>query len=68
MKKPRGARKGNRNAAKPGRKQYIQVFGQRWTVETGEKIMAYLEQQGETQKQFLCDIVEEKILTEIADA
>ena len=64
----RGAQKGNKNAVKPEHKQYIQVFGQRWPVDIGEKIKAYLERQGKTQKQFLSDIVEEKIKTENVDA
>ena len=61
MKRPRGAQKGNQNAAKSTRKRYVPVFGQRWPVEVGKKIKAYLERHGKTQKQFLCDVVEEKI-------
>ena len=68
MKRSRGAQKGNQNAAKPTRKRYVSVFGQRWPVDVGEKIIAYLKRQGKTQKQFLDDIVEEKITTENADA
>jgi predicted DNA-binding protein len=68
MMKKRGAQKGNQNAVKPGRKQYVQVFGQRWPVEVGEKIKAYLERHGKSQKQFLSEVVEEKITTENADA
>ena len=68
MKKTRGAQKGNKNTIKPEHRQYIQVFGQRWPVETGERILAYLKRHGKTQKQFLSEIVEEKITTENADA
>ena len=72
MKHTRGAQKGNKNAAKPPeqrrRRPYIIIWGQRWPVEVGEKIKAYLERHGKTQKQFLNDIVEEKITTDNADA
>lgn len=72
MKKPRGAQKGNQNAAKPPeqrrRRSYVIIWGQRWPVDVGEKIKAYLKRHGKTQKQFLCDIVEEKITTENTDA
>lgn len=72
MKRPRGAQKGNQNAAKPPeqrrRRPYLIIWGQRWPVETGEKILAYLKRQGKTQKQFLIEIVEEKMTTENADA
>lgn len=67
MKKSRGAQKGNKNAAKPPeqrrRRPYVIIWGQRWPVETGERILAYLKRQGKTQKQFLSEIVEEKITT-----
>lgn len=72
MKKPRGAQKGNKNAAKPPeqrrRKAYLIIWGQRWPVEVGEKIKAYLNRHGKTQKQFLCDVAEEKITNENRDA
>ena len=72
MKKPRGAQKGNKNAAKlpeqRRRKAYLILWGQRWPVEVGEKIKAYLDRHGKTQKQFLYGIVEEKITNENADA
>ena len=57
----------NRNAAKKPderrRKEYVSFFGQRWSIEVGEQIQAYLEQHGQPQKQFLDDVVKEKILT-----
>ena len=65
--KKRGAQKGNRNAAKKPderrRKEYVSFFGQRWSIEVGEQIQAYFEQHGQPQKQFLDDVVKEKILT-----
>lgn len=66
--KTRGAQKGNKNATKPEHRQYIQIFGQRWPAQIGEKILAYLKRQGKTQKQFLDEVVEEKITTNDADA
>jgi hypothetical protein len=72
MKKTRGAQKGNQNAAKPPeqrrRRPYVIIWGQRWPVEVGEKIKADLKRHWKTQKQFISEIVEEKITTENADA
>jgi len=62
----RGAPKGNKNAAgMRGRKQYIQVFGQRWDVLTGEQILSYLERTGQSQKQYLSRCIERDILSVI---
>lgn len=61
-KETRGAPKGNQNAKKETHKQYVHVFGQRWDVDTGKKILAYLEQEGLTQKQYLSQKVENDIL------
>jgi len=65
-KRKRGAPKGNQNAKKNPedrrRKQYIQVFGQRWDVNTGNQILSYLKRLGLTQKAFLVKVISEYIL------
>ena len=70
-KRHRGAQKGNQNAAKHTearrRKEYMSFFGQRWTIDTGKHIQAYLSRHSQSQKQFLDDIVKEKILTITSD-
>ncbi len=63
-KRKRGAPVGNQNAAgKRGRKEYIQVFGQRWNVEMGSLIKSYLERSGLTQKAFLEKVIADYILS-----
>ncbi len=67
MKNKRGGQKGNKNAVgagRPkGRKEYIQVFGQRWSVEMGHTIKSYLERSGLTQKAFLEKVIADYILS-----
>ncbi len=70
-KETRGAPKGNRNAvghgrpkdSRRGRKEYVQVFGQRWNVEMGSLIKSYLERTGLTQKAFLEKVIADYILS-----
>jgi hypothetical protein len=64
-KRKRGGQPGNQNAAgKRGRKEYRQIFGQRWSIEVGKKILAYLKRTGQSQKQYLDKQVERDILNE----
>jgi len=62
----RGAPKGNQNAKKERRKEYVQVFGQRWSIEEGNRILSYLEREKLTQKAFLVKVVSEYILSDIS--
>jgi hypothetical protein len=63
MKKRRGGQIGNQNAAR-GRKEYLNIFGQRWPIEIGNKILSYLQRAGLTQKQYLEAHVQRDILSE----
>lgn len=64
-KETRGAPKGNRNAAgKRGRKEYIPIFGQRWPVDVGQKILTYLERAGLSQKGYIDKQVQRDILND----
>jgi len=61
-KETRGAPKGNKNACgKRGRKKYFQIFGQRWSPETANKIKDFLEKTEQTQKEFLLKILKKYI-------
>ncbi len=63
-KRKRGAPVGNQNAAgKRGRKEYLNIFGQRWPVPIGKKILSYLERSGLTQKDFLEKVIADYILS-----
>ncbi len=64
-KRKRGGQPENQNAAgKRGRKEYLNIFGQRWPVDAGNKILSYLERTGRTQKGFLSMCIEKYILSE----
>lgn len=48
-----GAPKKNKNAQKDRQKDYIKMFGQRWSVEEGQAIQQYLDEVGLSQKEWL---------------
>lgn len=48
-----GAPKGNKNAQKDERKEYIKIFAQRWDVPIGKAILQYLKEEGLSKKEWL---------------
>ncbi len=64
-KETRGAPEGNQNAAgKRGTKEYIIIFGQRWAVDTGNKILTGLKRMSKTQKEYIDVQIKKDFLNE----